>query len=91
MDSEIKLAPKDIQIVLDRIWSARHKWKRIGIALGIDVTTLEVIRMDNRRTDDCFMEMLTIWLRSNDPVPCWKSLTQTLRSINIEVLSGMSI
>lgn len=91
VDSETKLTPKDIHMVLERIWSARHLWKRIGIVLGIDITTMEVIRMDNRRTDDCFMEMLTIWLRNSDLMPCWKSLTTALQSINIDVLLGMSL
>ena len=90
MDPEIKLSPKDIRTVQDRLWPARHKWKRIGIAIGIDTTTIEVIRMDNRRTDDCFMEILTEWLRNN-PMPCWKSLMAALKSINIEVLLGMSL
>ena len=60
------------------------------MAVEIDPTTLEVIQMDNRRTDDCFNEMLTKWLRSNQPLPCWKNLTTALQSVEIKVL-GMSL
>ena len=63
----------------------------IGMAIEIDATTLEVIQMDNRRTDDCFKEMLTMWLRSSEPSPCWKNLTTALQSIRIKVLLGMSL
>ena len=63
----------------------------IGMAVEIDATTLEVIHMDNRRTDDCFTEMLTIWLRSSKPSPCWKNLTTALQSVRIKVLLGMSL
>ena len=86
MESEIKLETKDIGVVLDHTWSARCKWKRIGIALGIAVATIEVIRDDNRRTDDCFWKMLAEWLRNGDPMPCWKSLATALRKSDIKVL-----
>ena len=58
------------------------------MAVEIDPTTLEVIQMDNRRTDDCFIEVLTKWLRSNKPSPCWKNLTTALQSVEIKVLLG---
>ena len=60
------------------------------MAVEIDPTTLEVIQMDNRHTDDCFNEMLTTWLRNNKPLPCWKNLTTALQSVEIKVL-GMSL
>ena len=60
------------------------------MAVEINPTTLEVIQMDNRRTDDCFNEMLTKWLRNNKPLPCWKNLTSALQSVEIKVL-GMSL
>ena len=60
------------------------------MAVEIDPTTLEVIQIDNRRTDDCFTEVLTKWLRSNEPSPCWKNLTTALQSVEIKVLLGIS-
>ena len=91
MDSTTTLSTKDIRAVHKYLWPARHKWRRVGLAVEIDITTLEVIKMDNNRTDDCFMEMLTKWLRSKNPVPCWKNLTTALESIEIKVLLGMHL
>ena len=91
VDSTATLKPKDMSSVQTHLWPARHKWRRIGMAVEIDPTTLEVIQMDNRRTDDCFTEVLTKWLRSNKPLPCWKNLTTALQSVGIKVLLGMSI
>ena len=90
MDSTAELNPKDVDKVHTYLWPARHKWRTIGMAIKIDPTTLEVIQMDNRRTDDCFMEMLTKWLRSSTS-PCWKNLTTALQSVEIKVLLGMSL
>ena len=91
VESTVLLKPKDISSVSSHLWPARHKWRRIGMAIEIDPTTLEVIQMDNRRTDDCFTEVLTKWLRSNKPSPCWKDLTTALQSAEIKVLLGTSL
>jgi hypothetical protein len=91
VDSTDVLKPKDIRLVHDHLWPARHKWRRIGMAVEIDPTTLEVIQMDNHRTDDCFNDVLTKWLRNNKPLPCWKNITTGLQSIEIKVLLGMSL
>ena len=91
VDSTAILKPKDISSVQTRLWPARHKWRRIGMAVEIDPTTLEVIQMDNRRTDDCFTEVLMKWLRSNKPLPSWKNLMTALQSVEIKVLLGMSL
>jgi hypothetical protein len=61
------------------------------MAVEINPTTLEVIQMDNRRTDDCFNDVLTKWLRNNKPLSCWKNITTALQSIGIKVLLGMSL
>ena len=90
MDSTAILKPKDISSVQTHLWPARHKWQRIGLAVEIDPTTLEVIQMDNRRTDDCFTEVLMKWLRSNKPSPCWKNLITALQSVEIKVLLGIT-
>ena len=89
MDSRTKLNGEDIFALQRHLWPARHKWRTIGIAVGIDVTTLRVIRMDHSCTDDCFTEMLDQWLKNNNPVPCWKNLTTALESVEIKVLLGI--
>jgi hypothetical protein len=62
------------------------------MAVEIDCTTLEVIQMDNNHhTDDCFIEVLTKWLRNNKPLPCWKNLTIALQSVGIKGMSLISM
>ena len=89
MESTVVLKPKDIFSVQTHLWPARHEWRRIGMAVEIDPTTLEVIERENRRIDDCFSEMLIKWLRSNEFLPCWKNLTTALQSIGIKVFLGI--
>ena len=39
-------------------------WMRLGLNLGIDNTTLEIIQSDNpRNIQDCHQKMLSTWLR----------------------------
>ena len=91
VDSMALLRSNDFHIVFKKLWPARHMWHTIGIVLKIDSTTLEVIEMDNRRTDDCFAEMLITWLKCiEEPFPCWKHLAMALQSVGITVLLGMS-
>ena len=83
------LSTDNIQSVYRPLWPARHKWHSIGFTLGIDATTLEVIKMENPRIDDCLREMIKTWLRNCNPLPCWKHLSTALQSINnISVLLG---
>ena len=70
--------------VLTCSWGARSLWFNIGLALGIDVGTLEAVRKDNRdQSDDCLKAMLMGWLRSAKPTPCWKALAEALKSITV--------
>ena len=75
--------------VLTSLWPARFKWQTIGTVLGIDNSTLEMIKSDHHRTDDHIREMIYEWLKSVTPIPCWKNLTTALKSLGIIVKSGM--
>ena len=50
--------------VLDCFWDYRSKWKLIGIALGIDSGTLDSITKNQRDVEDCLIELIKVWLRS---------------------------
>ena len=63
------------------LWSARTNWYTIGVSLSIDAETLKEIRMNNPyQTDQCFMAVISEWLRNGKPAPCWKTLAEALRS-----------
>ena len=38
-------------------------WTRLGLYLGIDNTTLEIIESNNPRIQDCHQKTLSTWLR----------------------------
>lgn len=63
-------------------------WKHLGLELGIDYTTLQVIGKENRGSPShCLIEMLAAWLYEKDDVvhvgkPSWEQLVQALRNIN---------
>ena len=80
------LTKGDLDVVMNYLWRIRHKWKYIGLALKIDSTTLEVIELDKFQVvDDCFVEMLSKWLRNNNPRPCWKCLADALQSPSVGI------
>ena len=44
------------------------------------MTDLEPIEMTKKGVvDDCFIEMLTLWLRRADPPPTWSALVAALK------------
>ena len=80
------LTERDLSEVQSSLWCIRHKWMQLGVALGIRYSTLEVIQRDNPVcTDDCFRAMLVTWLKSIDPTPTWKALTEALKSLNLRI------
>ena len=81
-----RLDEKSLNKIKTCLWGARFKWRHIGDSLKIDPSTLEVIRCDNRRVDDCFVAVLLKWLRSDEPVPCWKVLAEALSSPPVGVI-----
>lgn len=62
--------------ILNKTYDARHKWENIGIQLGLE-DDLEAIRQTNYgKTDNCYREMLTIWLRKKGAT--WEALAAAL-------------
>ena len=69
------------------IWEARTEWRSLGLQLGIASVTLEAIGMDNHQSvKDCFLEMLSEWLRSVHR-PSWETLISALRSPSVQLHS----
>ena len=87
MDSTIILSIEDLNTVQLFLKEVRYMWKLLGLGLGLDFATLEVIESDCPRTDDRFIQMLAKWLRNSNEA-CWKNLTAALQSLGIKVLLG---
>ena len=48
------------------------QWFNLGVHLGVETTTLEKIKIEEReRVEDCKREMLIAWLRGSEE-PCTK-------------------
>ena len=66
--------------VLDFFWKFRSKWKLIGIELKIDMGTLDSIDKDNRKSEDCLVELASKWLRRATPEPTRSAMAAVLQS-----------
>ena len=71
------------------MWSARSRWRYIGIALGLDIGTLDAIQEShNYRSDPSFVDMLTDWLRwpnTERPPPSWSELIDAMNAPPVRV------
>ena len=81
-----RLGEESLKEINTCLWRARFKWRSIGDALKIDPSTLEVINLDNRKVDECFVAVLKKWLRKGKPVPCWKLLAEALSSPPVGII-----
>ena len=74
-----RLRINDLRKVQRAIWDARTRWYNLGLELEITPDTLDAIKQDNaNKTEDCFRDMLTKWLREHQPT--WSALAEALRS-----------
>ena len=79
----VDLVLGNLSKVLDMLWNARDGWINLGLALGIDHTTLKVIKKDNANdTDACFTEMISVWLKM-DPPPTCETLVAALKAPSV--------
>ena len=62
------------------LYSVRSKWYDIGIELEIEIGTLESIKHQFKRPEDCLREVLIVWLKTVDPLPAWQTLADALRA-----------
>ena len=54
------------------------EWQGIGILLGVDPDTLEIIKQDEEKCHSCLREMLRKWLKQQTPTPTWHSLVKVV-------------
>ena len=79
-----QLNDKDLSLVLNKTWDARSRWYHIGLALGIPTGTLDAVKKRCRDDpDECYTEMLKVWLRGVDPLPTWSALSKVLKSPSV--------
>lgn len=86
---ESTLSIVDLGDIIDAL--RRHKfqstkWKQLGLGLGLNINTLEVVEADNNRTDEYLCAMFSAWLRldydyEGKGMPSWDKLAYALKNI----------
>lgn len=74
----VKLVHAQLFEVMNLLWKARINWYNLGLALGIDETTLKTIQVDYGDVESCFREMLSKWLKMISPPPSYEALVKVL-------------
>ena len=59
-------------------------WEDLGLALGIKVCELNVIKKENATLRDHMKAMLLVWLHHGGKYPTWKTLCEALRDELVE-------
>ena len=75
-------SPFNRKFLLEVLLPIQHKWKFIGIALGVEFTTLH--RISERyptQAKEALLEVIEEWLNSD--LPSWEGLLEALRTSTV--------
>lgn len=75
-------------LLLRRCYFQPDRWFDLGVRLGLQKGTLDVIRSNNSTPSECLFDCLSKWLRGADDVDrrggaTWDSLSDALRSMRL--------
>ena len=66
------------------MWDASTQWYNIGLELGVEPATLDVIEEDNSSTDKKLRNMLKKWLRNSKKIPTTETISKALQSPTVD-------
>lgn len=71
--------------------SVCSKWEDIGLLLGIESGTLDIIKSEQRENSkDCLREMLKVWNKGIDPPPTWSAIIEAVEKVeDIDIASKL--
>ena len=63
-----------------------NEWFELGLALGLEYSTLNGIKTDNTTVNECKREMVRSWLQKKDKCtpPSWQALVAALKDRLVE-------
>ena len=69
--------------VVSELEPVTYRWKQIGLALRLGLGQLKKIEKENKDTDDCLSEAITLWLNKNYNTqqfgePSWELLAEAV-------------
>ena len=67
------------------------EWKTIGIFLEVPKQTLDIIKFNEVRANDCLMEMLSTWLKMVHPRPSWNILVNAVKRVDPQKAEQISV
>ena len=82
-----KLAVDDLGCVLEEVQDISELWYMLGFQLNVRKLNLDRIREQFIDPRDQLLEMLKLWLITNDN-PSWNTLTDALRSVGATKLAA---
>ena len=72
----------DLNDVLNTAWFASDEWYNIGLTLGLKPPTLDVIRIEERKSEDCLRRVLLEWLKTAGEKN-WEMLREAMRDFKV--------
>ena len=76
-----KLTLDDLGHVFEKVVDVSVQWYPLGLQLKVRISTLDNIRMQFQNPRDQLLEMLKVWLTSDNT--SWKTLADALRSRSV--------
>ena len=61
-----------------------HMWEDLGIALGLKMSELNVLKRDESASKDRMKAVLLAWLQGRGLAPSWQTLCKALRDKLVE-------
>ncbi len=74
-----ELTVEDLGKVYEELYEGRVQWENIGLKLGLNITMLDSIEIDRRKTEPCCLDMLKEWL-TNGTNRSWSALAGAMES-----------
>ena len=72
--------PKFPDLMIE-LYDAAHRWKSIGLVLGLSLSSIDRTSADYYRVHDCMEEMLREWKNKESSTYTWQTIVEALRSV----------
>ena len=76
----MSLTIQSLREVRGLLYAVRRKWYSIGIELKLKIEDLNTIKTKSSDPGECLTEMVELWLKSINPRPTRKALSDALKA-----------